>query len=57
MEYKGMTIRQMKNENVIIIVNRTGETHVISHKGYLNDRQLQELADKQVNVRAEELEE
>lgn len=55
MEYKGMSIRQMKNGNVIIIVNRTGETHVISHSGYLNDRQLQELADGQKFEKPEDL--
>ena len=48
MEYNGMGIRQSKNGNVVIRVISTGATYVISRNGgFLNDRQLKELADKQ----------
>lgn len=48
MEYNGMDIRQSKNGNVVIRVISTGATYVISRNGgFLNDRQLKELADKQ----------
>lgn len=48
MEYKGMTVKQSKNGNVIIS-KENGEMYIIStSKKYLNDDELKEIVDKQL---------
>lgn len=56
MEYKGMRVVQSKNGNVIVN-GKKGELLVISHKGYLNDKQIKELVDKAVHLPELSLEE
>ena len=48
MEYKGMTIRQSKNGNIIVI-GKHGELSVISNKGHLNDDTLKDIVDKAIH--------
>ncbi len=48
MEYKGMTVRQSRNGNVIV-TGKNGELCVITHKGYLSDDKIKELVDKAVH--------
>ena len=48
MEYKGMTVRQSRNGNIVVI-GKHGELFIISNKGYLNDDKIKELVDKAVH--------